>query len=147
MRISRNLPKQRILSGTLYAQISCYLAENTSLMGQPAIDTFIEWPRLILTKSTHWLRDYRLLNHSRQIGQSDRPGQQAVPPIDAKVRGSLNCIRAERRWTAEPRSHLHQVGKGAGIHLFHDFAPMCLDGDLANSQLSSDLLIQQAGGN
>ena len=44
----------------------------------------------------------------------------------------------------EGLGHLHQVGKCFGLHLFHRMPAMDLDGDFAQPDLSSDLLIHQA---
>jgi hypothetical protein len=52
------------------------------------------------------------------------------------------------RWTAarltfeaEFRSNVHQVSEGPRVHLSHHLAPVCLNRDLANAKLETDLLI------
>src|SRR2546423_1572684 len=50
-----------------------------------------------------------------------------------------------RRSEAESFGHFHQVGERVGFHLLHHLAPVRLHRDLANPELETDLLIQQAG--
>src|SRR5262252_2729109 len=48
-------------------------------------------------------------------------------------------------WKRESVGHPHQVGERACAKLLHDIMAVNLDGDLADSNLSCDLLVHQAG--
>src|SRR6185437_3711123 len=50
-----------------------------------------------------------------------------------------------RTCEAESRGHCYQVGERVGFHLSHHTSAVCLDSDLANAELATDLLMQQAG--
>jgi hypothetical protein len=41
--------------------------------------------------------------------------------------------------------HPDQLGEGISVHFAHHVATVCLDGDLADSQLAADLFVQSAG--
>ena len=58
----------------------------------------------------------------------------------ALVTGASKSIGAE----AEPCSHIHQVGQGVGLHFLHHLASVCLHRDFADTEIATDLFIQQA---
>ena len=41
--------------------------------------------------------------------------------------------------------HPDKFGEGISVHLAHHLAAVCLDGDLADSQVAPDLFVQPAG--
>lgn len=41
--------------------------------------------------------------------------------------------------------HSDKFGEGISVHLAHHLATVCLDGDLADSQLAPNLFVQSAG--
>ncbi len=62
-------------------------------------------------------------------------------------------IKTERYWLpdpelmcdSEPRRHVDQVRERASLHFTHHLASVCLHGDLADTELEADLLVQQTG--
>src|SRR5580704_6180592 len=60
--------------------------------------------------------------------------------------GSVVVVSAVRcPCEAESRGHSHQVSQRAGLHFSHHLPTVSLHGDLADAELATDLLIQQAG--
>jgi hypothetical protein len=45
----------------------------------------------------------------------------------------------------ESSGHPDQGGEGISVHLAHHVATVCLDGDLADSQIAANLFVQSAG--
>ena len=59
-------------------------------------------------------------------------------------RGSA-AIQLRQRCDLESSGHFHQICYGLGFHLLHYLAPVCFHCDLADAELTTDLLIQQTG--
>ena len=106
--------------------------------------------------------------HSRQYQRIARPnellrhagvvwlrGHHAWPyePIAPKTSSVVvsECIRrvdlafVRRSGAAEAGGHVDELGEGARLHLAHQLPAVRLDGDLGDSELAADLLVEPAG--
>src|SRR5689334_21073498 len=81
------------------------------------------------------------------LGVPGTYGRAAVTSIGRKYCASRSWSRksvTRRSRNAEASRHVHQVGERSRLHFPHHLATVRLHRDLADSELSSDLLVQQA---
>src|SRR5260370_31652729 len=90
---------------------------------------------LLALISDPFMRDGQSTRESREEDERRVSGERPV--------GGGSAFR--RRREAESRGHIHQLGESAGLHFPHHLASMGLHRDLADAELATDLLIQQAG--
>jgi hypothetical protein len=58
-------------------------------------------------------------------------------PVDGRTFVRLGLGELPHSQRQQP-SHFHQVSQGAGFHLAHDFAAVCLDGDFTDAKVRGD---------